>query len=32
VVATISGMQVAARGGADRAVLESIATTALTAI
>lgn len=32
VVATISGMQVAARAGAGRAVLESVATTALTAI
>lgn len=32
VVATITGMRVLARGGADRAALESIATTALTAI
>ena len=32
VVATISGMRVLARGGADRAALESIATTALTAV
>lgn len=32
VVATISGLQVAARAGADRAVLESIATIALAAI
>ncbi|MFB8004011.1 TetR/AcrR family transcriptional regulator [Nocardia sp. NPDC056000] len=30
-IATISGMQVAARGGADRATLESIATNALNA-
>jgi AcrR family transcriptional regulator len=32
VVATINGMQVLARGGADRTALEAIATTALTAI
>ncbi|ADB29539.1 transcriptional regulator, TetR family [Kribbella flavida DSM 17836] len=32
VVATISGMRVMARGGADRAALESIATTALSAL